>query len=240
MKLWSIVNFVNFCCPVSPVTSISVSQCPAHPQQLPCHMLGPGRPSHPPQGTSGKGQCKPAWSQHVTAGFKPNGEANSVETGRCAARKHTVSLIPSPPMIPSYVGLLAFFPSCLKSKVYCKSCACDAGDMCSMRPSVSNHEKRTKKLPQFLPHPAQKHLPFHRFHSWKDKQSKKHQKTLRSGRTQKVANCHGPGSFCIFIGETAEGQTANNLLVFQDPRARCCANAHHWRLGAQSHSHAHL
>ena len=149
------MNFVNFCCPVSPVTSISVSQCPAHPQQLPCHMLGPGRPSHPPQGTSGKGQCKPAWSQHVTAGFKPNGEANSVETGRCAARKHTVSLIPSPPMIPSYVGLLAFFPSCLKSKVCCKSCACDAGDMCSMRPSVSNHEKRTKKLPQFLPHPAQ-------------------------------------------------------------------------------------
>lgn len=155
MKLWSIVNFVNFCCPVSPVTSISVSQCPAHPQQLPCHMLGPGRPSHPPQGTSGKGQCKPAWSQHVTAGFKPIGEANSVETRRCAARKHTVSLIPSPPMIPSYVGLLAFFPSCLKSNVYCKSCACDAGDMCSMRPSVSNHEKRTKKLPQFLPHPAQ-------------------------------------------------------------------------------------
>ena len=149
------MNFVNFCCPVSPVTSISVSQCPAHPQQLPCHMLGPGRPSHPPQGTSGKGQCKPAWSQHVTAGFKPIGEANSVETRRCAARKHTVSLIPSPPMIPSYVGLLAFFPSCLKSNVYCKSCACDAGDMCSMRPSVSNHEKRTKKLPQFLPHPAQ-------------------------------------------------------------------------------------
>mmetsp|Transcript_59995 Transcript_59995/g.131456 ORF Transcript_59995/g.131456 Transcript_59995/m.131456 type:complete len:220 (+) Transcript_59995:394-1053(+) len=34
-------------------------------------------------------------------------------------------------------------------------------------------------------------------------------------------------AFCIFIGETAEGQTANNLLVFQDPRARCCANAHH-------------
>ena len=44
----------------------------------------------------------------------------------------------------------------LKSKVYCRSCACEAGDTCSIRPSVSNQEKRTKKLPQFWPKVARR------------------------------------------------------------------------------------